>query len=139
MKLRNKHTGEVKEFNEIFLTKIVKESNTAKSEYVERSYCRIAELNADWEDCTPAEPLIKDEKTRAIFKMWADNFKNAMIDGTFTFYVDREYHSFMVNLKPTGESRLDDVAEIDLNFDCDGLEDGKSYTLSELCGEEEKE
>lgn len=50
MRLRNKHTGEVKEFNEIYLAKTIKETKTSKNERVERSYCKINELNADWED-----------------------------------------------------------------------------------------
>ena len=42
MKLRNKKTGEVKEFNE------------------------------DWEDVEPKEPLIKDEKFRKAVRAWAE-------------------------------------------------------------------
>lgn len=85
----------------------------------------------------PAEPLIKDEKIRTIVKMWAENFKNAISDDTIAFFVDKEYQAFVANLKPTGESLHKDAVALDLNFDYDELEHGKSYTIAELCGEEE--
>ena len=124
MKLRNKKTGEVKEFNEIFLTKTVKETNTATSEYVERSYCKIAELIADWEDVKPAEPLIKDEKIRKAVRAWAEALK----EDTIRF--DRVSQGFSF-----GNGNLYSSINFDgFVFD---LTDGKKYTIAELCGEEE--
>lgn len=50
MKLRNKKTGEISEVNAIMLTQIVKETDTATSEYVKQTYYSLAELNEEWED-----------------------------------------------------------------------------------------
>lgn len=64
MKLRNKKTGEIDEFifevitDRIDLYRCVGTSDT-KNVW---KYNSIAELNKDWEDYKPAEPLIKDEK-----------------------------------------------------------------------------
>lgn len=121
MKLRNKHTGEVKEFNEIFLTTIVKETNTATSEYVERSYSKIDELNADWEDYKPTEPLIKDEKTRKAVRAWAE------ANG-----IERVWHECATCwLRGNGLS-------IEMENEIDELEQG-NYAIAELCGEEDDE
>lgn len=132
MKLRNKKTGEIKECPMIRVS--IDVCDLMHYEFPNS----LAELNAEWEDYEPKEPLIKDVKARAIFKMWASNFKNMMIGNTFTFYVDKEYQSFMANLKPTSRYCSPDIAELDLNFDYGGLEDGKEYTFAELCGEEEE-
>ncbi len=120
MKLRNKNTGEVKEFNEIFLTKTVKETNTATSEYVERSYCKIAELIADWEDVEPAEPLIKDEKIRKAVRAWADG--NDAINVQF----DAFWRGFRHN-----DSTITVWEDLP-------LKDNKIYSIAELCGDEEE-
>ena len=121
MKLRNKKTGEVKEFNEIF----VRETDTATSEYVERTYHSLAELNEEWEDYTPTEPLIKDEKIRKAVRAWAEAFN-----------VDVAY------LAPIGDGSK--FVEL-FNEDSDGFEriaipaenikQEQCYTITELCGE----
>jgi hypothetical protein len=124
MKLRNKKTGEIREFHEIFLTKLVKETNTAKSEYVERSYPTIVELiNADWEDYTPAEPLIKDEKIRKAVRAWAEanSLKLAAYSADGKFYnktIDCEI-AFKTYTNRT------DIPEC------------KLLPIAELCGEED--
>lgn len=127
MKLRNKRTGEVKEFNEIFLTKTVKETNTATSEYVERSYCKIAELNAEWEDYKPAEPLIKDEKIRKAVRAWAE--ANGVERAT---YVEDNYRFFADDIEAVSMIEFKKMPEHT------GLMDEHSYTIAELCGEEEE-
>lgn len=127
MKLRNKKTGEVKEFNEIFLTKTVKETNTATSEYVERSYCKIAELIADWEDVEPAEPLIKDEKIRKAVRAWAEACCIELIEIT---------HSSKCILRAMDAITNND--EICINREIGQILDEKVYNITELCGEEEE-
>ena len=126
MKLRNKKTGEVKEFNEIFLTKTVKETNTATSEYVERSYCKIAELIADWEDYKPAESLIKDEKIRKAVRAWAEA-------------CGVEEYVSVSDLSPAFTRFYTNEYEIDIKTEnslC--LSEREYYTIAELCGEEEE-
>lgn len=123
MKLRNKKTGEVKEFNEIFLTKTVKETNTATSEYVERSYCKIAELITDWEDVEPAEPLIKDEKIRKAVRAWGD------ADGA-----DEKIYLTIDENGSRFANKYGGYIEFAFRID---MEEGL-YTIDELCGEEEE-
>ena len=124
MKLRNKKTGEVEEFYEIYLTKTVKETNAATSEYVERSYYGIDELNEEWENYKPAEPLIKDEKIRKAVRAWAEacRLKYATYKQSSNEFYDpdtRGKFAIKFTLKPI-EVLLDD---------------GKCYTIDELCGE----
>ena len=127
MKLRNKKTGEVEEFYEIYLTKTVKETNTATSEYVERSYYGIDELNEEWENYEPKEPLIKDEKVRKAVRAGAEACGAKQIK--YSIAANKYYD-----------------ADIGLGFSIKFLtkpvevylEDGKIYTIAELCGEEEE-
>ena len=131
MKLRNKKTGEVKEFSEIFLTKTVKETNTATSEYVERSYCKIAELIADWEDVEPAEPLIKDEKIRKAVRAWAEA-DNCTSEMNLYYTLNRREKYITFHNPQTG-------SELQLcDFDEPVFQEMREYTIAELCGEEEE-
>ena len=118
MKLRNKKTGEV-----IILI-----------DHIFDNYSSLAELNEDWEDYQPAEPLIKDKKIRKAVRAWAeanrikeDSYKDSYEDRMLEF--DR------------GEHRLKWI-ETSIEFneaEClEGLEDGEKYTIAELCGEEEE-
>jgi hypothetical protein len=124
MKLRNKITGEIREFNEIFLTKIVKETNTATSEYIERSYSTIAELNADWEDYTPAEPLIKDEKIRKAVRAWAE------ANGITEVEYDKAGGTLVALHKPA-KIKFNDSLDLNAN-------EWAILAIVELCGEEEE-
>jgi hypothetical protein len=83
------------------------------------SYHSLAELNKEWEDYRPKEPLIKDENIRKIIRAWADEndttvveyklFKNEFVDGYLNIIgFNRKFNEL-----------------------CD-----KSYTIDELCGEE---
>ena len=124
MKLRNKKTGEVEDFNEIYLTKTVKETNTATSEYVERSYYGIAELNEEWEDYNPKEPLIKDEKIRKAVRAWWESIPDAITDKRILYKKNQDlavgvYSIYCGAIYP------------------ETLEAGGFYTIDELCGEEE--
>lgn len=128
MKLRNKKTGDIanimgdQDFFRVY------------TDAVWHDYASLAELNEDWEDYKPAEPLIKDEKIRKVVRAWAEmndirfirmcsrtRKENARIVGqnalgrTFTMEIDNEY-------------------EIRVCF-----KDYKEcYTIAELCGEEEE-
>lgn len=121
MKLRNKKTGEVREFNAIFLTEIVKETETATSEYVKRFYYKIAELNEDWEDYEPAKPLIKDEKIRKAVRAWAEaeNIPN----NETVYYNDCDYSFGWYNSE--------------IAFSKGFVLENKEYSIIELCGEDD--
>lgn len=111
MKLRNKKTGEIKEFV-LF---------DGKNEL--QGGASLAELNAEWEDYKPAEPLIKDEKRRKAVRAWAEAFKTESLE------VSNDFTEFWF------EGYL-------LEFEKDNEHGPKRYgyqfyTIAELCGEEE--
>ena len=131
MRLRNKNTGEVidldiadikAQFGGISV--IPEPAILGGDEYV---YHSLAELNADWEDYTPKEPLIKDEKVRKAVRAWAE--ANEISQAQFDRYI-------------SGFSASDDGHNILSMISFDGFVfmfvDGKYYTIDELCGEEEE-
>ena len=113
MKLRNKKTGEVVvEVNKIGLV-----WNRFGMPADIGQYGSLAELNEEWEDYKPKEPLIKDEEIREIIRAWAK-----ANDATKLKY---NY----------GENSLDDIYRNEITFNMGlGLKDGGEYTIDELCG-----
>lgn len=119
MKLRNKKTGEI-----VGLSIYGIEVHIRKEE--QPLYHSIAELNEEWEDYKPKEPLIKDEKIRKAVRTWAE--ANEIESGNYDCGV--MFDSFEHRFKWIETS-------IEFN-DIDGLltlDDGV-YTIAELCGEE---
>lgn len=114
MKLRNKKTGEVVEVSNIGLV-----WNRHGMPADIGSYGSLAELNANWEDHKPSEPLIKDEKVRKAVRAWAEacDVERCHYDGDGDFAT--RWHG--IKLDGSGEQ----------------LEEG-NYTIDELCGEEEE-
>ena len=119
MKLRNKKTGEVK--------KMWKDNICLSFSDCNKAYYSLAELNQDWEDYKPAEPLIKDEKIRKAVRAWAE--ANEISQAQFDRYI-------------SGFSASDDEHNILSMISFDGFVfmfvDGEYYTIAELCGEEEE-
>ena len=120
MKLRNKKTGEILDSKRQVMSLIVVRSDTTEID----GYSSIAGLNADWEDYTPQESLIKDEKIRKAVRAWAEiNYISEikvdnLPDGT--------------RFKGNQGTIIIEFADYYLN-----LSEGKTYTIVELCGEEE--
>lgn len=123
MKLRNKKTGEIWDiphYKEITM-------DDGKNKY---TYKSLAEVNEDWEDYKPAEPLIKDEKIRKAVRAWAEaNGANKLI------YEDSGWHYEYFRTEP---DEYDHSIDIDFwhKLDAD-LRSGTAYTIAELCGDEE--
>ena len=118
MILRNKKTGEVVVCGEGII------------EFKAFGCKNLAEfLEAGWEDYKPAEPLIKDEKIRKAVRAWAEanNLNNVAFedyDDENCYFIDGDYEpQIWFSKKSILESPLDD---------------GKIYTIAELCGEEEE-
>lgn len=74
MKLRNKKTGEVVEPFEGGPIDLYFYLNGHKggNEFDRKTYNSLSELNDEWEDYGPKEPLIKDEKIRKAVRAWAE-------------------------------------------------------------------
>ena len=131
MKLRNKSTGEIEDIlisaygisGDVALSRR-NESFTDGYEDLAR-YKTLAELNEEWEDYTPKEPLIKDEKIRKAIRTWSEI--NAI---TEVNVVIPTYDCSILSLNFG-------MLSIEFIDDKEDLIDGATYTITELCGEEE--
>ena len=118
MKLRNKKTGEAVYVD--FQIPLCNNDETLGS----YSVTSLEALNRSFEDYKPTEPLIKDKKIRKAVRAWAEALK----ENTIIF--DRFSQGFSFG---------DGNVFSSINFDgyAFDLVDGKRYTITELCGEEE--
>ena len=139
MKLRNKKTGEV--FDALIREKgggdkysiivcDIKAYKQSKStldatHFILDEYDSLSELNEEWEDYEPVEPLIKDEKIRKVFREWAEFFS-----------AERFRVTHLSSSTVLRSNDLTAMPSIDLP-DHIG-KDSEIYTITELCGEEEK-
>lgn len=142
MKLRSKKTGKV--FDALIREKggggcyslivcDIKAYEKSKStldatHFILNEYESIAELNADWEDYVPPEPLIKDEKIRKAVRAWAE------ANNIRAVYYSPEEDGFYVK-------NFDDEIVASIYFGDKPMEEdgyGECYTTAELCGEEEE-
>lgn len=127
MYLRNKKTGEVVDWSFVGPTAI--KEYEGEDVLLERErYESIEEFISEWEDYKPAEPLIKDEKIRKAVRAWAEaNGFNA------------DYHEFNIKTLPAGTRFSVGHYDIEfIGFFIYDLQTENSYTLAELCGEEEE-
>ena len=120
MKLRNKKTGKIVNVNKIGLA-----YNQVNVPFDLGVYNSLAELNEDWEDYTPQEPRLKDHAKRKLLRKWAD--KNCITE---------------VNVSvPTYDSAILSFSWGMLSIDFvdyeEDLIDGATYTITELCGDED--
>lgn len=76
--------------------------------------------NADWVEYNPAEPLIKDEKIRKAVRAWAEGYMATKV----------QYDAFWRGFR-NRDATITVWEELP-------LEDNKTYTIAELCGEEEE-
>lgn len=113
MKLKNKQTGEI--------INLKNEGELALLKFVESSLPNGLRL---WEEVK--EPLIKDEKIRKAVRAWAK--ANEISQAQF----DRYTSGFSAS--DDGHNLLSMISFDGFVFNC---EDGKYYTIDELCGEEE--
>ena len=130
MRLRNKKTGEIKEWQKVGAI----DYGELNEVYDSAEYNSLAELNDEWEDYDPVEPLIKDknhperaEKARKTLKMWADanGFKKV------SYHVDSWVSVFCNECNPA-----ECATTIEFGWIMEGLKPG-TYAVTELCGEAE--
>lgn len=119
MKVRNRAIGSVCELVAHGAGKYITEFAVESEDGSEiATYSTIEELLEYWETYKPTEPLIKDERIRDITRLWA---KTNGATGLKYF---------------EGENCLEDIFRNEIHFNqplC--LEDGKTYTTDELCGD----
>lgn len=118
MKLRNKKTGEI-----IIPTDYTFVSYDDGIRYDHHIYYSLAELNEEWEDYTPTEPLIKDEKVRKAVRTWAD------ANGIGGCICKEEIHCI------TFETERGMFISFE---EADPIPPEGNFTIAELCGEEEE-
>ena len=134
MKLKNKKTGEVVEaYKEgpidlyFYLNKYEGENKVDR-----KTYQSLAELNNEWEDYKPKEPLIKDAGARDVMRLWAK------VNHIPTNATTIEYH-YVESLCGTESEFWDNNLHIMFYGKiAPNAIHGKIYTIDELCGEEEK-
>ena len=128
MRLRNKKTGEILEDVKYIDTSLT----TIEIHYLDNGVLRIKtekdyhSFLQNWKDYEqPKEPLIKDKKIRKAVRAWAE--ANNFLD-------EIEVHSL------TAGTRFS-IGHYDIEFlgyFIYDLESSKTYTIEELCGEEEE-
>ena len=119
MKLRNKKTGEAVYVD--FQIPLCNHDETLGS----YSVTSLETLNKSFEDYDPKEPLIKDKKIRKAIRAWAE--ANGFLN-------DIEVHSLTAGTRFSIENY--DIEF--LGYFIYDLEGNKTYTIAELCGEEEE-
>jgi hypothetical protein len=125
MKLRNKKTGEI-----IIPTDYTFATYDDGIKYGHHIYYSLAELNEEWEDYKPKDPLIKDEKVRKAVRAWADANVHTLIQ----YNIAKDCLYFLSGTDYSDTSISISFDEVDVFKE---LEHRRTYTLAELCGEEE--
>ena len=126
MKLRNKKTGEIVEPLSSGPIDLYFYLNKYEENEVDRkTYQSLAELNSEWEDYAPKEPLIKDEKIRKAVRAWADANEIETVD----------YDKYWVAFRR--DDKTISFKDYDKCLAFYELDDNATYTIDELCGEEE--
>lgn len=117
MKLRNKITGEI-------IDGYLKCKYYEDGGYDDMACESLEELFDEWEDYTPSEPLIKDEKVRKAVRAWADVCGvDRVVNGEYGNELcakGQQFYGAKIVLTKTVS-----------------LPRGRNYTIAELCGEEE--
>lgn len=119
MKLRNKKTGEI-------TTRIDVSESGEKFWVLGKKPCMfdtLAELNAEWEDYKPADPLIKDGKIRKAVRAWAE--ANGFDTARYSSVNDCFCHQ-------------GNMMFVEPSYELEQLDSLGYKTIAELCGEEDK-
>lgn len=129
MKLRNKKTGEIIESACIG---VFKHKSSGDCERVDTEARSLEKVLEEWEDAeyinVPNIPLIKDEKIRKAVRAWAE------ANG-----IDKsQYHDVEFDRSEHRLKWIRTVIEFDSIEGLENLDDGRKYTITELCGEEEE-
>lgn len=127
MKLRNKKTGVKGDFQFLTSDNAIK-LWSCNNNYENYCYESLSEFNKDWEDYKPVEPIIEDEKTRKVFREWAD------LIGAKQFITT---HCWDYCNKTTIFQSTDILTKPTIELPGHIGNDAETYTREGLCGEEE--
>ena len=122
MKLRKKKTGAIVECENIVFTHC--NALALNWEQYTPNVNSLAELNEEWEDVEPVEPLIKDEKIRKAVRAWAE-----AQEMTEVYLASNGYEIY---------GGIDDWVMQFKGEPFPFADKNKIYTIAELCGEEEE-
>ena len=117
MKLRNKKTGEVK--------KMWKDNICLSFSDCNKVYYSLAELNQEWEDYKPAEPLIKDEKIRKAIRAWYDALPLEDLSYKMILFSKGFFCVGIYRIDCGNYGAIKDIKE-------------RFYSIKELCGDDEE-
>lgn len=132
MKLRNKKNGKVYTACRVCFYEPI-------DDVEKRNWKTLKEFCEDWEDYTPKEPLIKDEKIRKAVRAWAD-----MND---IRYIEPCARSSKDNYRIVGFNALGRSFTMELSneYECRitmgqalSRKNRNAYAIAELCGEDEE-
>ena len=122
MRLRNKKTGEVRKMWKDNICLSFADGNSV--------YHTLAELNSEWEDYKPAEPLIKDEKIRKAVRAWAE--ANRVAEARYSSCHDAECEFNARDDENKSIVFIGNFTEMNKELDYSGR---TIYTIDKLCGE----
>ena len=125
MKLINKKTGEIIDGGD-YLNVYDDLDHQGKSWH----YNSLAELNEDWEDYVPKEPLIKDKKIRKAVRAWAE--ANRVAEARYSSCHDAECEFNARDDENKSIVFIGNFTEMNKELDCSGR---TIYTIDKLCGE----
>lgn len=151
MKLRNKKTGaiydvllrerEVGGYPCIIVCdkKAYRQSKTkfGVTNYVLGDYRSLDELNEEWEDYKPTEPLIKDEKIRKVVRAWAKYNQTESVQ-VYNLVFDHGGVCIENELLRFYDPLLRTNIDVWFHTKAPKFNSGQEYTITELCGEEEE-
>lgn len=126
MKLRNKKTGEIKDFGNLQV--YAETENTDESQLLGNfdSFKQILEY---YEDYIPKEPLIEDEKARKVFREWAELLGAKHFEANH-YFNSEGYKTLIRSTDLTTEPSIELPGHIGKNLE--------TYNQIELCGEDEE-
>lgn len=137
MKLHNKKTGEVVEADYISVARsgfglADKDGNIIAKDIhaLPLCYSSVRELTSEFEDYTPAEPLIKDEKIRKAVRAWAE------ADDLDNFRVQNQHFNECKIIGYT--AGINKASFIGFQTTIAHADNNKLYDIAELCGEGEE-
>lgn len=129
MKLRNKKTGEIRDFGNL---QVYAETENTDASQLLGNFDSFKQIIEYYEDYVTKEPLIKDEKIRKTVRAWAE------ANGVDTSGLRVSKGSNNTAIVGWVKGR---VGGLSIDFETrqvEELEDGKKYTIEELCGEEKE-